>query len=42
MKGAIPVTPDLHFWRERELGGPCLLRARYEAHVFARHAHDEM
>ncbi len=42
MKAAIPVAPDLHFWRERELGGACLLRARYEAHEFAGHVHDEM
>ncbi len=42
MKATAPASPDLHFWRERELGGACLLRARYEAHEFTRHVHDEM
>lgn len=42
MKATATASPDLHFWRERELGGACLLRARYEAHQFTRHVHDEM
>lgn len=42
MNATFPETPDLHFWRERELGGACLLRARYGPHQFTRHLHDEM
>jgi AraC-like DNA-binding protein len=42
MRASLPVPPDLHFWSERELGGACLLRARYGAHEFTRHVHDEM
>lgn len=42
MKANLRVPPDLHFWRERELGGACLIRARYGAHEFTRHVHDEM
>ena len=42
MRTILPAPPDLHFWREHDLGGACLLRARYEAHEFPRHVHDEM
>lgn len=37
-----PGAPELHFWREDDLGGACLLRARYGPHRFTRHVHDEM
>ncbi len=34
--------PQLDFWHEAELGGASFVRARYPAHEFERHVHDEL
>jgi AraC-like DNA-binding protein len=34
--------PELRYWRDPALEGACLARARYGAHKFERHVHDEM
>lgn len=36
------ATPELRYWREDQLGGALLARARYGPHDFQRHVHDEM
>lgn len=36
------VAPRLDFWHDADLGGPSLVRARYRAHEFERHVHDEL
>lgn len=35
------ATPELRYWRDRELDSACLLTARYEAYEWERHVHDE-
>jgi AraC-like DNA-binding protein len=34
--------PELRFWRDPALEGACLASARYGAHQFEKHVHDEM
>ncbi|MGV2289778.1 AraC family transcriptional regulator [Trinickia sp. YCB016] len=37
-----PAKNELSYWRDQALTGACLATARYGAHEFERHVHDEL
>ncbi|WP_206997177.1 AraC family transcriptional regulator [Trinickia mobilis] len=37
-----PAKSELSYWRDQALTGACLATARYGAHQFERHVHDEL
>lgn len=37
-----PAKNELSYWRDQALTGACLATARYGAHQFERHVHDEL